>query len=125
MDQRGGEKKKVVQITLKHLLVPNGYIPGMSLIYSSLHRCTFVHTGLMFALCNVVCFVLEGVFKGHHAPGSGSETKPAEKSRCNQRLHVDYVSVFTYVFVCRCLYILSFVLDAFFFPVFPRGQKIK
>lgn len=46
----------MVQITLKHLLVPNGYIPGMSLIYSSLHRCTFVHTGSMFALFNIVCF---------------------------------------------------------------------
>jgi len=38
----------VVQVTLKHLLVPNGYIPGMFLIYSSLHQCTFVHTGSMY-----------------------------------------------------------------------------
>lgn len=65
----------MVQITLKHLLVPNGYIPGMSLIYSSLHRCTFVHTGSMFALFNVVCFTFfakctEKIFKGRHAAGS-------------------------------------------------------
>lgn len=36
----------MVQLTLKHPLVPNGYIPGMSLTYSALHTCTFVHTGL-------------------------------------------------------------------------------
>lgn len=29
-------------------LVPNGYIPGMFLMYSILHQCTFVHTTLMY-----------------------------------------------------------------------------
>lgn len=43
LDQSGG--RKVVQATLKHPLVPNGYIPGMSLTCSTLHPCTFVHTG--------------------------------------------------------------------------------
>lgn len=33
----------MVQVTLKHLLVPNGYIPGMSLIFysASVYICTY------------------------------------------------------------------------------------
>lgn len=64
----------MVQVTLKHLLVPNGYIPGMSLIYPiciSVHlyiqaRCILLSNvkqasdlwaDEVFVLYNVVCLI--------------------------------------------------------------------
>lgn len=41
LDQ-SGKRNKVVHATRKHPLVPNSYLPGMSLTYSTLHLCTYI-----------------------------------------------------------------------------------